>query len=313
MKHIQVKPIIEPIPIDVIESELTKDKFVRLTNYGNNEIYIFSSHDAPNLMKEVGRLREIAFRNAGGGTGKEADIDDYDTGDIPYKQLIVWDPKQKEITGGYRYILCDKLPRDENGNIRLATTGLFEFSDPFVRDYLPHVIELGRSFVQPKYQSSAAGRKTLYALDNLWDGLGALVVNNPSKKYFFGKVTMYLTFSTLGRDLILYFMQMYFPDNENLVYPKDPCNLHHDEDVLRSYFHGNDYDKDYRILSKQVRKLKETIPPLINSYMNLSSTARIFGTALNYKFGEVEETGLMITISDIYEKKKERHIMTYKP
>jgi hypothetical protein len=262
-------------------------------------------------MHEIGRLREITFRQAGGGTGKEIDIDDYDTCEIPYKQLIVWDPDAKEILGGYRYILCDNLYYDENNEPKLATARMFNFTENFRKEYLPYTIELGRSFVQPDYQSSKAGAKALFALDNLWDGLGALTVDHPEMKYFFGKVTMYTHFNLIARNFILCFLQKHFSDHEELVYPKSPYRLNIDFTGIIEHFTGKDFREDYKILSKNVREYGENIPPLINAYMSLSPTMRSFGTAVNDHFGNVEETGIIVTIDDIYKAKKDRHIETY--
>jgi hypothetical protein len=206
-----MKEIIPPIARELIEAELTHDKFQRKTNKADNEIYILTYHDSPNIMREIGRLRELTFRAAGGGVGDEVDIDHYDiTDDYPYKQLIVWDPSRHEILGGYRFIHCAGLPRDKNGEVPLATSHLFNFSDEFIDDYLPYVIELGRSFVQPEYQSSKAGAKALFALDNLWDGLGALMIDHPDIRYFFGKVTMYTQYNQHARNLILHFFETFF-------------------------------------------------------------------------------------------------------
>ncbi len=303
-----MKQIIEPVPNELLEKELNEETFARKTNNADNEIYIVNHNNAPNVMMEIGRLRELTFRYAGGGTGKEADIDMYDTADEPYQQLVVWDPDRKEILGGYRYIMGNNAPKDQNGNLLIATRGLFEFSQKFKDDYFPKTIELGRSFVQPDYQSSKMGRKSLFALDNLWDGLGYLIVKNPDMKYFFGKVTMYTTFNKKARDLILYFMKKHFPDTENLVYPREPLPYHNPEEYMQSVLTEEEYKTDYKLLSKEVRNLGENIPPLINSYMNLSPTMKSFGTAMNYKFGEVEETGILVSIDDIYPQKKERHI-----
>jgi len=306
-----MKKIGDPIPKEVIMAELTPDKLLRKTNKGNNEIYIITHHDSPNTMKEIGRLREITFRDAGGGTGKDYDIDSYDTSDNCYRQLIVWNPDAEEILGGYRYILCTNLPEDENGNLPLATARLFDFSDKFKKDYLAYSIELGRSFVIPQYQSSKAGFKALFALDNLWDGLGALTVVHPEIKYFFGKITMYTSFNVEARNLILYFFKKYFSDKENLVIPKTPLNMNIDEDSMENIFCGKTYKEDYRILTQNVRKHGENIPPLVNAYMNLSPSMKTFGTVINNFFGAVEETGIIVTIKDIYEAKKGRHIETY--
>ncbi len=308
-----MKEIIPPVPRKEIETELTQDKFIRKTNYGSNEIYIVTYHDSPATLREVGRLREISFRLAGGGTGKDCDIDDYDRAEEPYKQIIVWDPEQGQIVGGYRFYNCHKTPpkKRKDGSLMLATSGLLNFSSQFVEDYLPHTFELGRSFVQPDYQSSKSGRKSLFALDNLWDGLGSLVLNDPDIKYLFGKITMYTTFNKKARDLILYFLKTFFPDKDQLVTPKKPLGLYHKESELAKVFTGKDYKENYKILSREVRNLGENIPPMFNSYMNVSPSMRTFGTAINEKFGGVEETGIMVTLSDIYESKKHRHISTY--
>lgn len=309
-----MQPVIYPVEKEKLLAELTEDKFMRKTNKAGNEIYTFNAFNAPNLMREVGRIRELTFRSAGGGTGKEIDIDEFDIEkETPYQQLIVWDPKEKEIIGGYRYILCDHLSLNAEGEPNLATTELFRFSEEFKSQYLSKMIELGRSFVHPLYQSTRMGRKSLFALDNLWDGLGALTVDNPQIEYFFGKVTMYTSFNIHARDMILYFMRKYFRDTDKLVAPIHPLEINIDEKKMQEIFTGNQYDEDYRILSRYVRELGEHIPPLVNAYMSLSPSMRTFGTAINPGFGGVEETAILIKIADVYEAKKLRHIATYIP
>ena len=306
-----MKNIAEPLPRSEIYAELTPDKLLRKTNKGGNEIYVITHHDSPALMHEIGRLREITFRDAGGGTGEETDIDVYDIAVSPYKQLIVWDPDAKEILGGYRYILCGEAPKDENGHVLLATSHLFDFSQKFIDEYLPYSLELGRSFVQPAYQSSKAGAKALFALDNLWDGLGALTVDHPEIKYFFGKITMYSHFHEEARNLIQYFFLKYFRDRENLVNPKEPVIFNIDMDAMKKLFVGENYKEDYKILFQTVRQYGENVPPLINAYMNLSPSMKTFGTSKNKEFGDVLETGIIVTIEDIYSIKVDRHIETY--
>ncbi|MES2680689.1 MAG: GNAT family N-acyltransferase [Bacteroidota bacterium] len=302
--------IIGKISRQALQEELTKERYVRKTNNGNNEIYIINHHNSPNVMKEIGRLREVTFRHAGGGTGKAIDIDEYDTSSHPYQQLLVWNPEDKEIVGAYRFILC-KDAEYINGKVQLATTELFEFSDKFYKDYLPETIELGRSFIQPEYQPSEQFRKGLFSLDNLWDGLGAIVIDNPSQKHFFGKVTMYTDFNVQARDYILSFMNHYFPDKENLVKPIHSVNIKTNVDPFLQQLKGHEYKEGHAILNKNVRALNEHIPPLVNAYMNLSATMKSFGTALNPEFGGVEETGILVTISDVYQSKKERHFNSY--
>lgn len=308
-----MKEVIPPIERHLIEKELTKERFLRDSNNAGNELYVVTHHDSPNTMLEIGRLRELTFRAAGGGTGKDVDIDKYDTVDNPYRQLIVWDPQEKEILGGYRYHLGGEMSKDENGRVQIATAKLFDFSDKFMNEYMPYTIELGRSFVQPAYQSTAMGKKSLFALDNLWDGLGAILINNPEYKYFFGKVTMYTDFEPEARNLILYYIQKYFGDKENLLRAYNPLDTKMDVDKMASIINGDNAKDDMKILTKEVRERGERIPPLINAYINLSPTLRSFGTILNESFGEVEETAIMITTADMYPAKVERHIDSYRP
>lgn len=308
-----MKTIIPPVNTKLIIDELTPDKFVRRTNYGDNEVYIFTNNSSPNLMLEVGRLREIAFRDAGGGTGKSVDIDEYDISPKGFKQLIVWDPQLKEIVGGYRFIHGKDLEFNNNGKLTGATAELFDFSEKFIKNYLPYSIELGRSFIQPKYQAAGASRKSIFSLDNLWDGLGAVIVDNPDVEYFFGKFTMYKTYNLKARDILLYFLKHFFPDKENLAKPHKPIVYFLDFDKTIQLFTNDTYTENKKILSSELRKNGEFIPPLVNAYMNLSTTMNTFGTSINEHFGDVEETGILIKIDDIYPSKKHRHISTYKP
>ncbi len=300
-----------PVDRKLLREELTGLKFLRNTNNAHNKIYIVDAHDSPNTTREVGRLRELSFRYAGGGTGKDCDLDVFDHAEIPYKQLIVWDSSAEEIVGGYRYICCWKVPKNSDGVPDLATAKLFRFSNRFIQEYLPYTIELGRSFVQPAYQPSRENRKSIYSLDNLWDGLGALVVEYPELRYFLGKVTMYQHFDAYARDLILHFMHRYFPDPDELLRPYDPLPVYTPAEELDKELTGNTFEENYRLLSQKVRERHENIPPLFNSYMGLSPTMKTFGTAYNESFGGVEETGILITIQDIYASKSKRHVDTY--
>lgn len=302
-----MEQLIDAVDRKLLLSELNHDRFVRVTRKGNHEIYIVNIHNAPNVLREIGRLREVTFRNSGGGTGKPFDLDEFDTSDNCYEQLIVWSPEDQEIIGGYRYILCKNVIQSE-GEIALTTAHYFHFSDQFISDYLPHTVELGRSWVQPNYQPAINYRKGLYALDNIWDGLGAIIINHPEICYFFGKVTMYPTYKRDARDFLLNFLHHFFPDKEQLVEPIHPLMLEPNTPFLELEKQNLAYKEAYRVLNNYVRDQGEVIPPLVNIYMNLSSTMKTFGTAINPDFGNVEETGILVTINDIYQEKKERHI-----
>ena len=306
-----MEEIIKPVSKELLKAELTEDKRLRMTNKSNNQIYIITHQNAPNVMREIGRLREIAFRAAGGGTGLSMDIDEYDTMEHPYKQLIVWNPEAEEILGGYRYLLGTDVRFDEKGAPILATSHMFHFSDAFIREYLPQTIELGRSFVTLEYQSTRAGSKGLFALDNLWDGLGALTVVMPNVKYFFGKMTMYPSYHRQGRDMILYFLNKHFGDKDKLITPMKSLEIETDPELLKNLFCYESFKEDYKVLNTEVRKLGYNIPPLVNAYMSLSPTMRMFGTAINYGFGDVEETGILIAVNEILEEKRVRHIESF--
>lgn len=301
-----MQAIIPPVERHLIEQELTPDKFLRYTNFGDRELYVVTAHDSPNIMRELGRIREEAFRSGGGGTGKEVDIDAFDTMPDPYKQLLVWDPRDKEIVGGYRFIEGNRVKFDANGTPLLSTTEIFTFSEKFLKEYLPQTIELGRSFVQLKYQSSRNG---VFSLDNLWDGLGGLVTINSSwMRYFFGKVTMYTSFNKEARDTLLYYISKYHKDPDHLVRPIDPIQRVTPEERLNRLFDGLSLEEAYKVAAKRIRELGENIPPLFNSYIKLSPKMRSFGTCVNPHFGGVEETGILIKMDEIYPSKKERHV-----
>ena len=303
--------IIRPIDKQILKSELTPDKQLRMTNKSHNEIYIVTAQNAPNVLKEIGRLREIAFREAGGGSGKSMDLDEFDTCENCYKQLIVWNPEEDEIIGGYRYKFCCDAEIDDDGQPVLATSHMFHFSEKFMKEYMPQTVELGRSFVSSEYQSSRMGAKSLFALDNLWDGLGALTVIRPDIKYLFGKMTMYPSYVRRGRDMILYFLYKHFNDPENLIIPVKPLKIETGAAELERLFCEKSFKDDYRILNREVRKLGYNIPPLVNAYMGLSPTMKMFGTAINYGFGDVEETGILIAVDEILEEKRIRHIDSF--
>ena len=303
--------IIQPIDKGLLKSELTPERQLRMTNKSNNEIYVITAHNAPNVMKEKGRLREIAFRTAGGGTGKSMDIDDFDTMDNCCKQLVVWNPEAEEIIGGYRYLFGSDWEIDDKGQPILATSHMFHFSDKFMKKYAPYTVELGRSFVSLEYQNIRKNSKSIFALDNLWDGLGALTVINPNCRYFFGKMTMYPSYIRKGRDMILYFLKKHFDDKDRLIIPIKPLKIETKETELANIFNKETFKEDYRVLNKEIRELGYNIPPLVNAYMSLSPTMKLFGTAINYGFGDVEETGILIAVDEILEEKRVRHIDSF--
>lgn len=307
-----MKQIIAPIDRKLIKQELTKERFLRPTNKAHNEIYIVNAHNSPNTMLEIGRLRELAFRSGGGGTGEEIDTDMYDYMEKPYQQLIVWDPQEEEIIGGYRYLPGYDVKLDETGQPKFVMSHLFRFSKKFISDFMPYTIELGRAFVQPDYQTSKMGTKSLFALDNLWDGLGALIHSIKNARYFIGKVTIYNNYPQTARELIYEYMFRYFPDRDKLIVPKNPIEVSKNSKMLAQEIFGTkDSADDFKALQKAIRKEGETIPPMFNAYIGLTGTMRMFGSIIDHDFGSVYETGIMVTMADLLETKRKRYVDPY--
>jgi hypothetical protein len=302
-----MKPIRSAIPIELLKAELNPNRFLRETRKGGNEIYVVNCHNSPNVLQEIGRLREVTFRAAGGGTGESIDLDEYDLGEFAYEQLIVWSVEDQEIIGGYRFKKCAEAI-DSKQVIHLSTTHYFDFNPTFVSDYLPKTIELGRSWVQPNFQPMVNPKKGLFALDNIWDGLGALIRFNPEIDYFFGKVTMYPNYTVACRDFLLFFLHRFFPDKSGLMKAFYPLQIESDPAIFEELIKDLDYKEAFKILNTFTREHGEFIPPLMNIYMNLSPTMMTFDTAINPEFGNVEETGILVKIADIYPDKKERHM-----
>lgn len=310
-----MKKIIPPVEVELLKSQLTKDKFLRSTNHGNNEIYVVDNNNAPDVLREIGRLREEAFRAGGGGTGMELDLDRFDTdAAYGYKQLVLWDPEAERIIGGYRYALCDDIVYDRHGQPILTSSHMFRFSKKFINNELQHTIELGRSFVTLDYQSSKGGAKSIFALDNLFDGLGALMVMYKNRmNYFFGKMTIYNQYPTPAREMIQVFLNKWFGAvHLHRVMLKKPVRVRNSSKYVK-HLKGKTFKDDYRDLKAFVTGYGVNIPPLVNSYMSLSPLMQYFGTGLNDEFGDVYDSGILIPFEHIADDKIRRHIDTVKP
>lgn len=305
-------PIIEPIDVQLLKQELNKSTFLRNTTRGNNEIYVVNNENSPNVLREIGRLREVSFRAVGGGSGTECDLDHFDLEDKACFQVVVWNPEEEEIIGGYRFTKWSMASFHENGQPYVNTEHLFDFSQKFIDEYFPYCIEMARAFVQPKYQSAQAGRKALFALDNLWEGIGGVVASNPDVKYLTGKVTIYSSSPELSRKAMIYYLDMSFGDREGLLMSKNPeLWTPQQEDFFKELFTGDDYKENYLILNNFVKSFNDTIPPLIHLYVGLSPTMKTFGTTFDPDFGDCYDTAMMITVSDIYKEKFDRYIGSF--
>ncbi len=305
------KPIIPPVDKALLKAELNQDTLLRTTNRAGNELYVVGP-ESKNVIREIGRLREIAFRGDGGGTGEPLDIDKFDTDPAyGYRQLVLWDPEAEEIIGGYRFCICDNAVYDKNGQPILTSSHMFAFSKKFLKEYLPYTLELGRSFVSVEYQSSKAGAKSLYALDNLFDGIGAIsVLYKKTIKYFFGKATIYREYPTEAREMIMVFMKKYFGKGHKLIHIRKEVKVKNPRRYSK-LFKGLEYKDAYKVLKGEIQRMGAFIPPLVNTYMNLSPSMIFFGTGINDEFGDIYDSGILINFHEMYPEKKKRHVETF--
>ena len=300
-----MQAIIPEVDRDLLEKEL-EGHLLRPSNKADNLIYDITAHECPNVMREIARLREISYRDGGGATGREMDIDEMDTMPQPYHQLLVWDPTNRQIIGGYRYLLGSEA-EIRDGQPFITSAHLFHYSERFIRDYLPKTIEFGRAFVQPMYQKREMGVKALFALDNIWDGIGAIMHNNPQLQYMIGKVTIYPDYNATARELIYAYLDRFHRGEEGLIAPYRPLPL----PTIDNPFEGTDPQENYHILQHAVREQGTVIPPMFSAYLNITNDLQFFGNAINDELANVYETGIMVDLNTVYQEKKERYITPY--
>ena len=293
-----MQDIIKPIDKNFLIGELSKHGPVKVTKRLEDELYIVSATDCPYVMLELGRLREVTFRAAQGGTGKEVDIDEYD---YLFKHLVLWSSQNQEIKGSYR--LARMIDLKDGPIIHSPTAKLFDYSKKFIREYLPTTIELGRSFIRPEYQPKNGDKSGVFSLFNLFTGLEYILSDNPDIKYLFGKFTMYSNYDVRARNLLLNFLRHKFPDPERLVRPKKDFRLSYAKAnlvYLQSIISQHSFDDQTKILENYLSQYGEFLQPLVKIYMSLSPTMKSFRTAYHKDFGNTYETGILIYVPDIH-------------
>ena len=302
-----MKEIIPAVETSLLLNEL-EGHLLRPSNKADNLIYDITAHECPNVMREIARLREISYRDGGGATGNEMDIDEMDTMTKPYHQLIVWDPEHQQIIGGYRYLICSEA-EIRDGQPFITSAHLFHYSERFIKDYLPYTIEFGRAFVQPMYQKREMGVKALFALDNIWDGIGAVLYNHPEVRWMIGKVTIYPDYNVAARELIYAYLRQYHLGEEGLFEPYHPLTSN---PLTANPFEGDDKQENYHILQRAVREQGTVIPPMFSAYLNLTNDLLFFGNAINDELANVYETGIMVDVKTVYQEKLDRYMTPYK-
>jgi hypothetical protein len=295
-----MEKILDPISREKLITELKFCKFIKHTFRRGNEIYSFVSTDAPLLMVEVGRLREEAFRSINCGTGNTVDLDDCDVGIEAYRQLIVWNPRDREIVGGYRYAVGAMYLHQSEC---LSMSHYFRYSQKFKTNYLPHSIELGRAWVNSAYRSTTSDSNSIFALDNLWEGIGAVIAENRNVRYLYGKITIPEDYNSTARILLTWFMDHYFKGKINLMSPRKPILSPRVLAIAGNKVTGTNQDADYKIITHYIKSLDVVVPPLVSAYLRLAKRITTFGTTANPELGNAFETGILIDIKDIYPEK----------
>ena len=289
-------PIIEPVATSRLKAELNERSFLCDTSHGGFQVYLVDGDFAPSVMQEIGRLRELAFRSNGGGTGKAVDLDRFDLdSSLGFKQIVLWDPSAEIIAGGYRILFGDRCRLAADGQPMMPSAHLFRFSGEFIRDYLPVTAELSRSFITSSFYKEAEAIRNVFALDGLFEGICHAVART-KMEYFFGKVTFYPTYPQEALWLISRFFAKHSASNlvsPHVDYPVKP--VEGENEILAS----DDFKEDFRALKLEFRKRGYYLPPILNTYINLSNKFRFFGSSVNDEFGDVIEMGLLIAFEDI--------------
>jgi len=290
------KTIDHPQDRRTLKQELKSSELLGETADGK-KIYLFDYRPDSAVMREVGRLREIAFRQVGEGTGEKRDLDDYDR---HYRHLILWDEEDLEIAGAYRLRETAGLG-DPIAQLYSAT--LFRYSEQMAL-YFARGIELGRSFVQPRYW----GKRSL---DYLWYGIGAYLRRHPEVRYLFGPVSLSNSYPKAARDLIVWYYSHYYRDDEYLGHSLSPYNLDPESrDNLERLFCGNDDKIDFRVLKEQLEFLGASVPTLYKQYSDVCEPGgvRFLDFGVDADFNYCVDGLVLVDLDYLKPRKRERYL-----
>lgn len=264
------------------------------------KIYLVNHQQAPSLMREIGRLREYTFRMVDEGTGNKRDTDRYDR---HYQHIVLWDDDALEVVGAYRIADCARTV-EEHSTDGLYMNELCYLHTNFKAYYLPHAVELGRSFVQPRYWGSNA-------LDYLWHGIGSYLKQHPEIRYMYGPVTVSHTYPKAAKNALVYFYSLYFKQASMLLQGREPYRLSDAEkETLETIFSGEDYDKDFKILRNYLKALNVSVPTLFKQYSELCEAGgfQVADFGVDRDFGNCVDCYVIADVTMIKEKKRVRYI-----
>jgi len=265
----------------------------------NKQIYLFEYRPDTSIMREIGRLRELSFRAVGEGTGQRRDLDRYDP---YYMHLVLWDDEDLEIVGAYR--LCDTERVLSSAGIDcIYTASLFLYNET-MKQYLYRGLELGRSFVQPRYW----GKRSL---DYLWYGIGALLRRNPGYRYLFGPVSISDSYPQATKDLLVTFYDLYFGCDHQPVSPLNPYQIEPDRQAdLDRQFCGDDYKKDFTHLKALLHMHGHSVPTLYKQYTEVCEDGGVCFSGFNIDpgFAECIDGFVIVDTDRLSGKKRKRYI-----
>ncbi len=283
--------IAHPQNRQLIKSELKSSELLGATTDGK-KIYLLDYDNNPNTIREVGRLRELSFRLVEEGTGKRIDVDNYDK---HYKHLVLWDDEALEVVGSYRLGLGNEIIK-QHGVEGFYSATLFEFTDNLI-ELLPQTIEMGRSFIQPKYWG-------LRGLDYLWMGIGAFLHKNPNYKYMIGPVTMSSNLSDISKNLIADFYNHYFGADKSYAVANNRFHYH------TEFEYSEDYKADFRLLNQMLKEQNDKLPMLYKQYSELCDDkgTQFLDFGIDYDFADCIDGLILVNASKINAKKRARYI-----
>lgn len=282
--------------IDLL-NELKKSKLIGQTSDGK-KIYLYDYTEDSIVLKELGRLREISFRKVGEGVNKKRDTDKYD---IYYQHIILWDENELEIVGSYRIGNSDFIFKNI-GVKGFYSNALFQYNEEFT-PYLKDSIELGRSFVQPKYWGTRA-------LDYLWFGIGAYIKNNPNIKYMFGPVSISTTFPTVAKDMMIFYYNHYYGSKDNLIEAKTPYQYSNNLSEIKELFDLNDKKKDFKFLKSTLSNIGVSIPTLYKQYSEIAidDGVKFLGFNVDNSFGDCIDGFILVEVAKIKDSARQRYM-----
>lgn len=270
----------------------------------NKLIYLYHHHDSNPIMREIGRLREIAFRAVGEGTGKRRDIDKYDS---YYQHLVLWDKQQFEIVGAYRFASGDQVLA-QYGENALYSQSLFQYDDSFM-PYVKQGLELGRSFVQPKYW----GKRSL---DYLWFGVGAFLAKHPEYRYLFGPVSISNQLPGSAREMLVHFYSREFAPMQTMAVSMSPFGLSQQQKAqLDNLYSNDDYPNNFKQLKQMLASMGAAVPTLYKQYGELcrADGVKFLAFGIDADFGDCIDGLVLVDTHKLKGKKYQRYIGAHLP